>query len=394
MSLFDKIFRKPNNKQVQNLGSTFQTLTAYAPSFRTFEGSVYESELVRSSIDAIARNVGKLKIEIFGNPTIRKLANKPNSFQTWYQFMYRLTTILMIHNTAFIVPIFDRFGTVTGVFPVLPINAEIKEYRDEPWLVYHFATGQKAAIEMSNCAMLTRHQYKNDFFGEPNGALLPTMDLINIDNQGIQEAVKSSATYRFMAQLVNFSAPEKLTEERKKFTEMNMQAENEAGGILLFPNTWKDIRQIDSKPFTVDAEERKLIQTNVYNYFGVNEEILQNKAFGDAWSAFYEGCIEPIAIQFSEVVTRMLFTEREISQGSQVMATANRLQYMTNREKLNVSAQLADRGILNRDEVREIWNLPPLPNGEGQAYIIRGEYYNADNKINEGEEDGKTEQND
>ena len=65
------------------------------------------------------------------------------------------------------------------------------------------------------------------------------------------------------------------------------------------------------------------------------------------------------------------------------MASANRLQYMSNKEKLEVSAQLADRGILNRDEVREIWNLPPLPNGEGQEYIIRGEYYNATEKIND-----------
>ena len=58
-----------------------------------------------------------------------------------------------------------------------------------------------------------------------------------------------------------------------------------------------------------------------------------------------------------------------------LMATANRLQYMSNTEKLNVSAQMADRGIMNRDEIREIWNLPPLPDGQGQAYTIRGEYY-------------------
>ena len=57
------------------------------------------------------------------------------------------------------------------------------------------------------------------------------------------------------------------------------------------------------------------------------------------------------------------------------MATANRLQYMSNTEKLNVSQGMADRGIMNRDEIREIWNLDPLPNGMGRAYTIRGEYY-------------------
>ena len=71
----------------------------------------------------------------------------------------------------------------------------------------------------------------------------------------------------------------------------------------------------------------------------------------------------------------MLFTAEEKSDGNFIMATANRLQYMSNSEKLNVSAQMADRGIMNRDEIREIWNLPPLPDGQGKAYTIRGEYY-------------------
>ena len=153
----------------------------------------------------------------------------------------------------------------------------------------------------------------------------------------------------------------------------------------MFPNTYSEINQVKSQPFIVDADQMKQIKEGVYDHFMVNDDILQNKAYGDAWSAFYEGAIEPFAIQFSEVVTKMLFTLTEQSFGNKVMLTSNRLQYMTNADKLNVSSQLADRGIMNRDEVREIWNLPPLPNGEGQAYIIRGEYWNADEKINEGQ---------
>ena len=83
-----------------------------------------------------------------------------------------------------------------------------------------------------------------------------------------------------------------------------------------------------------------------------------------------------MALQFSEVLTRMLFTFREQSQGSYVMATANRIAYMSNTDKLNVSAQMADRGLMTRNEIREIWNLPPLPEPIGSQLPIRGEYYN------------------
>ena len=228
---------------------------------------------------------------------------------------------------------------------------------------------------------MTRFQYKNDFFGETNHALFPTMDLIHIQNQGIEEGVKSAATYRFMAKVGNFSKVEDLKKERQRFTAQNFAKDAEATGILLFPNTYQDIKQIDVKPWVVDADQMKAIQNNVFEYFGVNEDVLQNKAFGDKWSAFYEGGIEPFAIQFSDVVTKMLFTLREQSQGNKVMATANRLQYLSNAEKLNVSSQMLDRGIMSINDVREIWNLPPVEGGD--VRIIRGEYWNADEKVAE-----------
>ena len=134
-------------------------------------------------------------------------------------------------------------------------------------------------------------------------------------------------------------------------------------------------KQIEQNAYTVPAEELKDIRTNVYNYFAVNEEILQSKAYGDSWAAFYESVIEPFAIQLSETLSQAAFSDRERASGAMIMATSNRLQYMTTAEKLNVSSQMADRGIMNRDEIRDIWNLPPLPDGQGQAYTIRGEYY-------------------
>lgn len=336
---------------------------------------MYESELVRAAIHSRATHISKLSVQVQGaaKPKLQtKLRTGPNEWQTWGQFLYRLSTILDVQNTAFIVPVQDYFGEASGIYPVLPSQCEIVDVSGEPWLRYRFQGGDHAAVELRACGVMTKFQYSDDFFGNDNSALTPTMELINIQNQGISEGVKSAATFRFMARLNNFTKPEDLANERKRFTRENLQGE---GGVLLFPNTYSDIQQIKSNPFVVDAEQMNAIKENIYNYFGVNADILQNKAYGDAWSAFYEGAIEPFAVQFSDVSTKMLFSERERASGSFLMATANRLQYMSNTEKLNVSAQMADRGIMNRDEIREIWNLPPLPDGQGQAYTIRGEYY-------------------
>ena len=375
MGLFDKIFKRPNGSGQPE--GFFKTLTAYTPVFTTWGGQIYESELVRAAINARAVHISKLTVQVLGSakPKLQtKLKAGPNEWQTWGQFLYRLSTILDVNNTAFLVPVLNDYLEISGIYPVLPTMCEIVQYGGEPWLRYQFSTGQYASVEMRYCGILTKYQYTDDFFGESNAALTPTMELINIQNQGIQEGVKSAATFRFMARLNNFSKPEDLAKERERFNRENLQ-NGDGGGLLLFPNTYSEVQQIKSSPFVVDAEQMQSIKENVYDYFGVNSDVLQNKAYGDAWSAFYEGAIEPLAIQFSDVTSKMLFTERERAAGAGIMATANRLQYMSNTEKLNVSAQMADRGIMNRDEIREIWNLPPLPNGQGQAYTIRGEYY-------------------
>ena len=397
MGLFDWIFRpkeaKKSKDAIAEAYSFFQTLTAYQPVFTNWGGAIYESEIVRAAIDARARHISKLKVEILGtaNQALQtRLRLGPNQWQTWSQFFYRASTILDVNNTCFIVPVFDERMVITGIFPALPLNCALTEYKDELWLRYQFANGQIGAVEFRKCAVLTKHQYKSDFFGDSNTALAETMSLIHIQNQGIEEAVKNTSTFRFMAQLSNFAKPEDLANERQRFTKENLSTESEAGGFLLFPNTYKDIRQIDVKPYTVDPEQMKQIRENVYNYFGVNEDVLQNKAFGDSWSAFYEGAVEPFAVQFSEAITKAMFSERERAQGTEIMATSNRLQYLSNAEKLNVSSQLLDRGIFSINDVREIWNLPPVENGD--IRVIRGEYYDADEKLTEQEEDNASEE--
>ena len=381
MSLLDKIFRpndaKKSEDALREARAFFQTLTAYAPVFTNWGGAIYESEIVRASIDARARHISKLKVEVNGsaNPSLQaKLRLGPNQWQTWSQFLYRVSTILDVNNTAFIVPVFDERMIITGIFPVLPSSCSLVEYNDEIWLRYQFSNGQYAAVEFRKCAILTKHQYRHDFFGDSNRALRETMQLIHIQNQGVEEGVKNAATFRFMAQLNNFASAEDLAKERKRFTEANLSTESKSGGFLLFPSTYKDIKQIDVKPYSADADQMAQIRENVFNYFGVSEEVLQNKAKAEDLEGFFDGCIEPFAIQFSEALTKMLFSERERAQGSFLIANANRLQYMSTAQKVQMAKELGDRGAILIDEIRELFNYAPLPNGAGQVAPIRGEY--------------------
>ena len=383
MGLFEKLFGK--SPKPKGREEVFRMLNGYTPKFTSWSGELYESELIRSSINTLATHISKLKVETRGaaNPQLQnRMKHGPNEFQTWGQFLARAATIYYTNNNLIITPVFDKNGEVSGIYTPVAQRCEIVQFQGIPFLRYEFSTGIRAAVELSSCGIMPRMQYKDDFFGENNRALLPTIDLIHMQNQGIEEGVKSAATYRFYGRLGNFSLTEDLAKERQRFTEANFGKDAKGGGLLLFPNTYQDIKQIDVKPWVVDAEQMKIIQENVFQYFGVNEKILTNSFDAEIWSAFYEGAVEPWAIHFSDVLTKMLFTFREQSQGNLVMATANRLQYMSNSDKLKVSSQMADRGLMTRNEIREIWNLPPLPEPYGSQLPARGEYYNLNDKKN------------
>ena len=358
--------------------TTFQLLEGYTPAFYNWNGSIYESDLIRAALDAHGRHAAKLSVNIAGEAqkTLKnRLMIEPNDFQTWGQFLYRTAVILYCRNTAFIVPQIGDYGETTGVVEIAPDSWEVVEYQGKPYVRFTFGNMKKAAVELEKLGILTRFQYKNELFGENNEALKATLDLIKMQRQGITEGIKNGASYRFMAQSDNWSTDADLANEMERFNQYTFQNLKTSGGTILFPNTYKNIQQIKQESYKIDADQMKVIDTNVFNYFGVNEKILQNSAFGDEWLAFYEGAIEWLAIQLSDVLTRMLYSERERQFGNRIWFSSNRLQYMSNADKMNAISQMADRGLMTRNELREILNLTPLPEPYGSQIPARGEYY-------------------
>ena len=372
MGVFETIFKRPK-ADVQAEGY-FKMLNGYTPVFTNAPESIYEMELTRAAIHSFATFCSKLKPEVRGaakKDLERVLQFRPNPFMDTSKFLYRTATILSVNNTVFIVPIENDYGALCGYYPVLPSRCEVIDVHGKPYLRYTFSTGQKAVIEFERVGILTNFQYKDDFFGENNAAFRPTMELINTQNQGIINGVKNSASIRFLAKIANMIKPEDITKERERFTADNLSPENQSG-MVIYDAKFADVKPIESKPFTVNAAQMQQINENVFDYFGTNIHILQNDYTEDQWNAYYEGKVEPFAIQLSLVMSNMTYSARELAFDNAIYFTANRLQYASNKTKLEISTQLFDRGLLNRNGVMDIWNMAHVDGGD--KYYIRKEY--------------------
>ena len=359
---------------MRQIDGYFKMLNGYSPAFTSFTGGVYEMDLTRVAINSFATHCSKLKPEVEGSAGKqyeRILQYKPNYFMDTVKFIKRLAAILAVENTTFIVPIEDDTGALCGWYPIRPQRCEVVEAAGQVYLRYLFANGEHGAIEFEKVGIMTDFEYSDDLFGEDNTTLKPTMQLLHAQNEGIVNAVKQSANIRFLAKIANILKPEDIQKERERFTEDNLSADNKTG-MIIYDNKFSDLKQVESKPYTPNALQMQQINDSVCTHFGTSMDILQNKFNEETWNAYYEGKIEQFAIQLSLVMTNMTFTQREIAHGNAITFSANRLQYASNNTKLQVSTQLFDRGVLNRNAVMDIWNMAHVPDGD--KYYIRKEY--------------------
>lgn len=375
MSVFEKLFKKKSEKK--QVDHYFEMLDGYSPVFTTHDGGIYEMELTRACIHTFANHASKLLPTVSGadiRDLQRILNTKPNFLMTAAQFLYKTATIYDAKNTCFIVPLLDKNDRTIGFYPVNPQMVEVLSVNGEPFLRYTFGNGRKAAIELNRCGIVSKFLYNSDIKGENNNVLNSTIQLIDMQNKGITQGIKNGASFRFMATMGNFITDDDLAAERDRFSEKNFGADK--NGVIIFPNTYTNIQQINSQPKIVDPEQMKIIENRVYNYFGSNEKILQNKAVGDEWAAYYEGKIEPFAIQLSQAMSAMSYSSYEISRDNGITWSSNRLQYMTAKDQIDIISSLFDRGLLTQNMGFDILNMPHIEDGD--KFYIRRDYIKID----------------
>ena len=371
-SLFDIIFGRTKQPQSQDY-TNLKLLSGYQPIFTMFGDNAYASDIVRAAVDAVARNGAKLKpkhIRKVGQDIINQKSNiqylletRPNVYMDAYTFYYRVLTELFMRNNSFIFIDKDDSGSPIGLYPVSSANLELLESKNEIYARFKFYGGEQVTIPYTNLVHLRRFFYDNDFYGASNKALMPTLELINTTNQGIANAIKTSANMRGILKFTQaMLKPEDIKKERDRFVTEYMNIDN-TGGIGAI-DAKAEFIPLDSKPQIVDKDTMAHIKQSVYDYFGVSEPIITSNYTEEQWNAFYESTLEPVAVQMGLEFTAKLFTEREIGFGNQIIFESSRLQYASATTKSNLITNLMGLAVLSVNEAREILNLAPVEGGD------------------------------
>lgn len=369
-SLFDRIFgRRPQPSQMQSL----KMMNGYMPVF-SMVADAYDSDVVRSAVDAIARNCAKLKPKhirrvngniSYTNSNIEYLLGvRPNPYMDAYTFWYKVITQKYMQNNSYVFVDWDVNGQAKGFYPINASQAEFVEAEGQIFMQFSFLGGYKVTLPYEDIIHLRRFFYKNDLYGETNNAaLMPTLELIHTTNQGIINAVKSSANLRGLLKFTQtMLKPEEIKRHRDAFVEDYLNISNNGG--IAATDSKAEYVPLTNDPKITDAKQMELIEDKVYKYFNVSPAIVKSDYTEEQWNAFYESVIEPNAIELSLEFTAKVFTQRERGVGNEIIFEANRLQYASNATKLNLITVMMDRGLLSMNEAREIFNLAPILDGD------------------------------
>ena len=381
--MFEKIFGNNKPQREMNLSewNFYGLLNSFENTFSLNTGAKWDMNVVRRAVDAYARNFAKLKAKhvapgIINKSLERILQMKPNPLMEAYSFYYKIAVNLKLTNNAFIYPEYGNNGKLIALYPIQSNQIQLLWFKNDLYIKFMFATGRIKVVLYEALIHLRGHYYDHDILGSDNVALDPAIALANAVNKGVEDSSKLINRIRGILHAKTTSKDEDLKAARDKFVQNNLTISNNGSGVIV-TDAKLDYTPIEDKSTPLNKDYLNYTKDEIYDYFGVNESIVKSTFDDTGWNAFYEGSIEPVAIQMSQCFTNVLFTKHEQEFGNEIIFESNRLQYMSVPTKTSFVKEIAPMGCLMKDEIREIFNMAPLPNGEGQKVIQSLNWINA-----------------
>lgn len=347
--------------------SMWREIGSYKSIFSSFGTDIYANETVRACIRTLAEHTSKANVKVLrdGLPGDKRLQRmiqyRPNFYMNGKDFLYKVRTLLEINNTVFIYIMRDELGRCTGLYPMPSAQMEALEVQGGLYIKFYFPAGITMVHSWEDLAVLRKDYNKSDIWGDSNTAILTSLDLLNTTNDGMANAIKSTANLRGILKSTKaMLSPEDIKRNKDQFVQDYLTIANGSGIASL--DSSQEFTPLNLQPVIANYKTVEDLRLNIYRYFGVNEDAILSKLTGDPWDAFYEARIEPVLIALGLELTNKIFTTRERGFENEIIFESNRMQYMSTANKLALTS-FVDRAIMTPNEVREVLNLAPVPWG-------------------------------
>ena len=386
-SMISNVFgnKKPKYKML----NTFKLLNNSDSSFYSWNGRLYDNNIVRTAVGTNGINAAKLnpkhirkyegEIKDSPNKNLARLLKTPNKFMTMFDFLQKMMIQRELNSNAFAYidrdPNINGMDGIKGIYPLDASSLDLLEDdKSNLFIRFRFRNGDSKIVSYCDVIHIRKHFGEHDFWGEENRKTLQQqLDVANMTSQGINSAIKNTAFIRGILEFAQALNPEDRDKQIEDFSERYLDVNKNNKGLAYTDPRYK-FHEVKSDPFVPNKAQMDYTKQEIYDYFNTNQKIIQGNFSDEEWIAYFETTIEPFALQMSQEMTKKIFTRMEQYYGNEIIFEANRLANASNATKITICEKLGHLFTIN--EQREIWNRGPVPDGDRRLQSLN--YVNAD----------------
>lgn len=341
--------------------STFTFLGNDNFTIKSFGNDVSLHPIVSSCIDCIAKHCAKASFYTEDGQQIDFL-KRPNEYQSQSSFIYKIVANLKKNNECFVYIDRSKRNKVKQLHVLNHGNCQIKVVEDE--LLFEFLlpiTGTKKVVPYSEIIHIRDKYMNNEFYGDDQQETLK--NLVNTKHtleQGIEKYIHTSNLIRGIVQVNAILKNEDLQKYLNDFNGQFDNLENKSSFAVL--DNKAAFQPISSNAQIPDHEIFESVNREIYSYFGLTQEIVENNASNDSMEEFYDSVIAPILKQISEEFSDKL--------NMTVALTLDNYIFASFAKKISAVKEMVQFGILSIDESRQLLGYGKIPGGEKRLQTL------------------------
>lgn len=416
MGLFDRLIKR--DKQTSDSKEVTMQLGTYGGLTPTYEA--IGSELIKSNeaaMSCIKTNAlycskvdfQSIRIQDDGQrfndyPKLDKLLQfSPNPLQTAAVFWERTAFYYYKYNNAFIYIEKDDNGNIIALWSLDPSSVRFTKIVTGEIILKFELNGRSLEALYSDIIHIAREVTENNMFGDntSNQVLRKVIKLINLNYQGIENAILTSAAIKFIGKVNTKLNDAELKKRAKKFTKQYLQigkAEDAVG--VAFTDSSLDLTPIQqNKQETAKYEDSNAWNQAVYKYYGCPEKVIAGTANEEEMTAYYERTPEVFFMRAAQEMTRKIFTDREFEVGNRIVYSDKKILFMSMKTRLQIFNSAREVGCFTLGTLGDLIGLP-VPNNKRDTVVTSQNYQDSlkdgkgksdDDKNDENEEENPTE---
>lgn len=356
----------------------------FYPSFiqeGAYEPNVFRNVTALACMAAITNEIVKLRPvhvkrgeyeETAVNADIQHVLDYPNEMETYHDFMHKAMYMLFVNNNVYIAPKWEN-NRLKALYILTPTNVTfLRDPAGRMGLKLEFGNGYSQIVPYQSLIHLRWNFGANEFLGggQDGTADYETLCKAMGFNKQIDELLKSalSSSQRVVG-ILKYKTM--LSDQKMKdgFQELVDRLNSSNSGILT-TDISADYQPVERRPIVLDPQIVKMLNQRVLQYFGVPENILDGSANNTQRNAFYNSCIAPFAVMIGDAFSKGLFSDRErAGYGNRIYLEPDILEWSSISERIEISDQLGNAGLLLDNERRRLFGFKALPELEGRRTI-------------------------